>query len=247
MRFRRLYAHRRRRRINKLHIIIGIVLLIEFIYASVYLISSEIDLKANAKLQEQLSNYVDGNKIDFKKLKEQNPDTIAHIKVNNTNIDYVVVKPTDNEFYLKHNFNKDKNRAGWIFTDYRNKVDESDRNLIIYGHNMRDNSMFETLKYVIKEDWYKNKDNREVTLITEKGIYTYKVFATYSITAEDYYINTDFKIDDDFNTFVNKLKSRSVYNYGVNVNGSDKILTLSSCLGDGRKRVVLHAKLVKKD
>ena len=73
-------------------------------------------------------------KIDFKSLKEQNPDTIAYIKVNNTNIDYVVVKGKDNSYYLTHNFLKKWNVAGWIFADYHNKFDDTDKNIVIYGN-----------------------------------------------------------------------------------------------------------------
>ena len=97
--------------------------------------------------------------MDFTELKKQNPDTVAHIKVNNTRISYVVVQGNDNEYYLNHNFNKEKNRAGWIFADYRNSFDESDKNLIIYGHNMKDGSMFDTLIKTIDKEWYTNKDN----------------------------------------------------------------------------------------
>ena len=70
------------------------------------------------------------------------------------------------------------------------------------------------------------------------------MFSTYSIKPEDYYINTEFKDNDEFDKFIKKLKSRSIYDYKVEVSGEDKILTLSSCIGDGTKRVVLHAKLI---
>ena len=70
------------------------------------------------------------------------------------------------------------------------------------------------------------------------------MFSSYSIKVEDYYINTIFKDDDEFNTFVNTLKKRSVYNYNVDVSGEDSILTLSTCTGNGKSRMVLHAKLL---
>jgi len=182
--------------------------------------------------------------VDFEELKKQNPDTVAYIKLFNTNIDYIVVKGKDNSYYLNHNFEKKYNIAGWIFADYRNKVDESDKNLIIYGHNTRDNSMFGTLKNILDKDWYENRDNHIVTLVTEKKKYYYIVFSTYTIIPEDYYISTSFKNNADFDKFVKKLKSRSNYNYGIDVTGDDKILTLSSCITEGKKRVVLHAKLI---
>ena len=104
--------------------------------------------------------------------------------------------------------------------------------------------MFGTLKNTLNEVWYENEDNQKIVLVTEKGIYYYQVFSTYSIKPEDYYINTEFKDNDEFDKFIKKLKSRSIYDYKVEVSGEDKILTLSSCIGDGTKRVVLHAKLI---
>lgn len=209
--------------------------------------------KENQSIKEELNKSVeviendDENeiKIDFNILKEKNPDTIAYLKVNNTNIDYVVVKGNDNSYYLKHNFNKNNNRSGWIFMDYHNKFDGTDKNIVIYGHNTRDGSMFGTLRNVVKESWYTNKNNHIVTLVTPYEILYYQVFSTYSINVEDYYINTIFKSNNEFNIFVNTLKKRSVYNYGVEVNGDDSILTLSTCTGNGTKRMVLHAKKIE--
>ena len=87
-------------------------------------------------------------------------------------------------FYLKHSFDKSNNSAGWIFADYRNKFDGTDKNIIIYGHNMKDNSMFGRLKSVISEDWYNNEDNKYITLITENEIQIYEVFSVYQIEKE---------------------------------------------------------------
>ena len=182
-------------------------------------------------------------KIDFVKLKDLNSDTVAYLQVNDTNINYIVVKGKDNSYYLNHNFEKEWNVAGWIFADYHNKFDGTDKNIIIYGHNSRDGSMFGDLKKVLSKEWYANENNREIILVTEKYTYYYQVFSTYSILAEDYYINTYFENDGEFDFFVKTLKGRSVYNYDINVDSTDRILTLSSCFGDGTKRVVLHAKL----
>ena len=66
--------------------------------------------------------------IDFGELKKKNPDTVAWIKIENTNIEYPVVKAKDNDYYLNRSFDKKKNSAGWIFMDYRDKADGTDRN-----------------------------------------------------------------------------------------------------------------------
>lgn len=194
--------------------------------------------KKNEK--EEIKEY----KIDFDALKKSNSDTVGYIKVNNTNIDYVVVQAKDNNYYLNHNFNKEKNRAGWIFLDYRNKLDGSDKNTIIYGHNMKDGSMFETLSSVLQKWWYEDSNNYIVTFTTEEKTFMYQVFSTYDIKNEDYYIKTKFNSDNDYEKFLKTIKSRSNHDYGIELTKDDTILTLSSCLGAGEKRVVLHAKKV---
>ncbi len=222
------------------------------IYYSYKIILWEMNVKENKSIQEKLDKHIIIDKkdkekpfrVDFKELQSRNSDTIAYIQVNGTNIHYVVVKGTNNSYYLSHNFDKKWNLGGWVFADYHNKFDETDKNIIIYAHNMKDGSMFETLKDTLEKKWYSKKENHIVTLVTVRGTYKYQVFATYSIEPEDYYINTYFNNDDEYLKFLNTLKGRSIYDYKVDLSNEDKILTLSSCLGDGSKRVVLHAKLI---
>ena len=157
-----------------------------------------------------------------------------------------MVQGNDNDYYLKHNYNKNKNVSGWIFADYHNRFDDTDKNIIIYGHNTRDGSMFGTLKNVLTNNWQQTDNNLIITLVTEKDTYYYKVFSTYEIIPEDYYLKTEFKDTNEFDRFINKIKDRSNYNYNIEVNPSDKILTLSSCTIGGKTRVVLHAKQIIK-
>jgi len=111
--------------------------------------------------------------IDFNKLKKRNPDTIAFIKVNGTNIEFPIVQTTNNDYYLTHNFNKEYNSAGWIFADYKNKLDGTDKNIIIYGHNTKGNTMFSSLNNILKEEWYNNEENYKIVFITENEYFIY--------------------------------------------------------------------------
>ncbi len=181
--------------------------------------------------------------IDFPSLKKQNNDTIAYLKVDNTNISYAIVRGNDNLYYLSHNFNKEYGVAGWIFADYRNKFDETDKNIIIYGHNTNDGSMFGSLKKVLNYEW--QSIDEKIMLITEAKTYYYQVFSTYLVNPEDYYITTEFPNDTEYTKFIETIKSRSNYAYQVEVSANDKILTLSTCSDNGAKRVVLHAKLIQ--
>lgn len=181
--------------------------------------------------------------VDFEPIRKINSDTVAFIYVKNTNISYPVVQASDNKFYLNHSINKESNNAGWIFMDYRNRLDGNDKNIIVYGHNRVDGIMFGTLRNTLKSEWYSNEDNLVVQLVTEDEIYKYQVFSVYKIKAEDYYIRTEF--DNDFKEFLDVLKKRSVYDFKIDLEEDDKILTLSTCVGFSDTRLVLHAKLIK--
>ena len=228
-----------------------IIFLSLFVYSLIHIVLWFNENKHTEKIIEELThsdtiiiNKDDNTKqINFDELKKKNKDTIAWLKVNNTNIDYPVVQAKDNNYYLKHSFDKKYTDAGWVFMDYRNNINELNKNIIIYGHARKDKSMFGTLKNTLKKDWYNNKDNHIITLTTKDNEYKYQVFSTYHITTEEYYIKTDFNSDDEFNKFVNTLKKRSTHNYNVEVNELDQILTLSSCFNE-KEKVVLHAKLL---
>lgn len=243
----------KRRLKKKFRIIIVLLLILIFsfglIYSLINIFNWKIDVDKNNNIIKELRNNIKINKedkeykVDFKSLKEQNSDTVCYLKVSGTKIDYVVVKGEDNSYYLNHNFNKEYNSAGWIFMDYHNNLVDN-RNIVIYGHNMRDGSMFGSLDSTLKKEWQEDKNNQKIMLVKEDGTYYYQVFSTYTIEPEEYYIKTDFSSNDNFYSFIKELKSRSNYDYNVEVNENDKILTLSSCTNSGKNRVVLHAKLI---
>lgn len=235
------------------NLIVYSILLFILIYSGIKIYKWYKDKTNNNEIAEQIKDTViveDENEdkeeyaIDFNKLKEQNNEIVAWIKVNNTNIEYPVVKGTNNSFYLNHSFDKSKNSAGWIFADYRNKIDNTDKNIVIYGHNMRDDSMFGSLKNILNSDWYDNEENTNITLYTENEKCIYKVFSIYKIESEDYYIKTEFSNDNEFDQFVNTIKKRSIKEFDIDVSNSDNILTLSTCANNNKYRVVLHAKKI---
>jgi len=219
-----------------------------FIISTFFIIRWYIYNNQNKVLQDKLSeatttieNSNTKYKVDFTKLKEINKETVAWIKVEGTKIEYPVVKSNDNSYYLNHNFEKKYNNAGWIFMDYRNKLDGTDKNIIIYGHNMKDLSMFGTLKDALSEEWYNNKENKFITFITETETFTYEVFSIYQIKNEEYYITTQFK-EGEYEKFLQTLKERSAKDFNVELTKDDTILTLSTCANNNKYRVVLHAK-----
>ena len=191
--------------------------------------------------KEDAEKYI----IDFNILKEKNSDTVAWIKVNGTDIEYPIVKTSNNDYYLNHSFDKSYNTNGWVFMDHKNKCDNTDKNMVVYGHNRRDGSMFGTLKNILTDEWQNNHDNFIIPFITENEKSEYQVFSIYRIEKEDYYITTSFGSDNKFNEFIDNIKSRSLKDFGTNVTEDDNILTLSTCANDNKYRVVLHAKKIK--
>ena len=200
--------------------------------------SIEIDNSTKTKKEDKI--------INFDTLIKKNKDTKGWLEVKGTKINYPFVQSKDNKYYLTHSFDKKYTDAGWVFLDFRNNIDNPDKNTIIYGHARKDKTMFGTLKNTLKKDWYNNKENQIIKMITPKYTLEYQVFSTYHIKTEDYYIQTNFNSDKDFEKFLTTIKNRSTHNYKVNLNKDDYILTLSSCYLENEK-IVLHAKQIKKE
>ena len=182
--------------------------------------------------------------VDLKKLKERNNDTVGWINVNNTNINYPFVRANDNDYYLHHSFDKSYNNAGWVFLDYRNNKDLTNKNNIIYGHHRVNNTMFTSLLNTLNQSWYTNKDNHIIRVSLENENSLWQIISVYKIPVESYYITTKFNTDNEFITFLDTISKRSIYDFNYNVNKDDIILTLSTCYDDNT-RVVVHAKLIK--
>lgn len=184
--------------------------------------------------------------VDFTNLLNINSDTKGWIQVNGTNINYPFVQTTDNKYYLKRDFNKKSNSAGWVYMDYRNDINNLNRNTILYAHGRLNGTMFGSLKNIFDSDWFDDVNNHVIKLSTLTENTLWQVFSVYHIPTTSDYLQTEFSSDTEFLEFVNMLKDRSQYNFNVEFNETDNILTLSTCYND-EERVVLHAKLIKKE
>lgn len=255
-------GYKSNKNINWIRIILIVVFSTLIIFSVYKIIEWRKDNKANDEIldnlydaievyEEATSTVDDGDnsenrnnyKVDFVKLKKQNKDTVAWLKVNNTEINYPVVQGKDNSYYINHNFEKKYNQAGWVFADYKNKLDGTDKNIVIYGHNMKNNSMFGSLPDILNKKWYNNNDNYIIDFVTEEKEYKYQVFSVYKIKTEDYYITTVFE-GDKFSQFIKTVTERSYKKFKVDVTKDDSILTLSTCGSTNDYRIVLHAKRI---
>ena len=185
--------------------------------------------------------------IDFNQLLKRNSDTVGWIEVKGTNINYPIVQTTDNNYYLTHAFDKTENEAGWVFMDYRNDSVNFNQNTIIYAHSRLTGSMFGSLKNILNSSWYTNKNNHIIRLSTPTENTMWQVFSVYTIPKESYYITPSFNSNEAYLEFLNTIKSRSEVDFSGTVNTNDKILTLSTCKDNFGNRVVMHAKLIKRE
>lgn len=216
---------------------------VDDVYDVVNLIN-DIDMEETEEQKEdagEQKQVIEALTEDFDKLLSINKDTVGWLKVNNTNVNYPVVHTTDNEYYLNYNFYKRKNYNGWVFMDYRNSIEDLNDNTIIYGHN---GTMFGSLKNTLKEKWYKNTNNQIITFNTLYAQLRFQIFAIYVTTPDFDYLVSNYNYPPNYTNFLAEVKSRSIYDFGVDVTNEDKILTLSTCAEGGAKRIVIHAKLI---
>lgn len=237
---------------------ITITCLAVFVYASKGLVDATMDYYNNHKLQNNLQdiyynadikdndNSSNSIRSGFDGLLAENDDVVGWITVDGTKIDYPILQGDTNEKYLKHNFYGDESRAGSIFLDYRNNIDSPGYNTIVYGHRMKDGSMFQHLTKFLDEDFF--NEHRKFKLDTLYEQYEGEIFAVYKTVTDFNYIQTDFNNDSEFNLFLMEIMKRAEHKTDVDFDDTDKIITLSTCdeqldVLDGR--LVVQAKLKK--
>lgn len=184
--------------------------------------------------------------VDFNELKKKNSDTVGWIKVEGTNINYPIVQSNDNKYYLNRDFNKKKNSGGWIFLDYRNDIQNLEKNTILYGHGLRSKAMFGSLNETLKESWYKNISNHIIRISTPTENTMWQIFSIYKTPVTGDYLMINFSSNKYYQEFLNELKNRSTNEFNTTVNSYDIILTLSTC-DNNIGRLVVHAKLIKRE
>ena len=204
---------------------------------------SEVEMEEEIPKEVIKSKYTFEN--SFKKLLSINKETVAYLTVKNTNIAYPVVQHSDNSYYLGRDFYKKKTVMGWIYMDYRNNPKEFDDNTIIYGHNMKNGTMFGSLKKAYEKSWRNNEENLTISLDLPTGNYKFRIFSIYKVDYTTDYLVTKFSSNNSKEEFIKMITKRSVFNSGVNVGIDDKILTLSTCTGSNNRRFVVHAVLIK--
>lgn len=184
--------------------------------------------------------------VDFDALRETGPDIIGWLTLPDTAINYPVTQADDNEYYLHHLYDGTYNKTGCLFADYENQEDFSDRNTIIYGHNMRDGSMFAMLNEYDEQSYFDG--HPQMYLVTPDGGYVVEIFTAFVAKPSESGSDTSpwrlsFKDDGAYTTWLSEMVSRSVIETDVTVTSSDKVLTLSTCTPGGASRFIVMGKL----
>ena len=180
--------------------------------------------------------------INIAALREENEDVLGWIRIPDTRIDYPLLQGEDNDFYLKHTWQKQRNSVGSIFLEHLNRPDLTDFNTIVYGHNMRDKSMFGQLdNYSIEGFW---ETHPYVYVAIDTGVYRYEVFAFLQAPVDSVTYSIRPQRDDTKQEFIDYSMEHTWIDTGVRPVITDRILTLSTCTGrDYSARNVVQARL----
>ncbi len=196
--------------------------------------SSSAASSKNVSSNDDGRDVVNGD-VNFTELWKVNPDMYAWIKIPNTNVDYPVLQTSgDDGFYLEHNYKKEYEFAGSIYTEKLNKKDFSDPNTVLYGHNMLNGTMFRTLHNFRDPDFF--AANPYIYILLPDRTLTYEIFSAYEYDDRHILYSFDFSDEDVYAEYLayatNPTESMMCNRREIEVTTDDKIITLSTCLGN---------------
>lgn len=180
--------------------------------------------------------------VNFEDLSEINSDIIGWLDIDNTAINYPVVQGEDNSYYLKHLFDKNYNSSGCIFLNCNNSFDFSDHNNVIYGHHMKNGTMFSSLMEYKNQDYYDAHPQAILVSLTQN--YIIDIFSGYVASTNDNAWRISFASENEYAEWIAKIKKRSCFISNIAPSVSDKIITFSTCSYEfDNARFVLHGVL----
>lgn len=184
--------------------------------------------------------------VDFEGLREKNPDVVAWIQIPALEgVDYPVVMGEDNAYYVSHNWEKEESEEGAIFLDFRNQPDFSQPHNILYGHCMKDGTMFQPLGQWEKESFLRGND-RTVLLYLPEEVRVYEIIGSERVNALDSRVyKTDYTAGDTWADAIGETLRHLWYETDTQYDGNSEILTLSTCMG-GDQRLTVHAICVER-
>lgn len=192
---------------------------------------------------------VPGRTIDFEAIQtNENADIYAWIYVPGTEVDYPVLQhPQNDAYYLDHDMQGKKASCGSIYTEKINSKDFNDNHTVLYGHNMKNGTMFKTLRYYDEKTFF--QDNKYIYVYTEKDTRVYQIFGAYEY--DDRHLLKNFATENagEYQKYLESVKKLSDacghFDRDMSLNSSDKIITLSTCIANKpESRYLVQAKLI---
>lgn len=180
--------------------------------------------------------------VDFAALQAENPDVVGWIYIEALGISYPVVQGTDNEYYLHMTYQKTYNFAGTIFIDCENDRNFQDLNTIVYGHNMKDGSMFGILNRIVTENAYANSPY--FWMLTPERDYKYEIFSAHTSEVNSLTYTLFSKPGKEFTSYLEQMKAISEIATQAEPGKFDRVMTLSTCTGNSATRFVLQGILL---
>lgn len=180
------------------------------------------------------------SEMDLEALRQTNPDVVGWIAIPETDIFYPIVQTGDNTYYLNHTWQKTRSSVGAIFLEQYSSPELNDFNTLIYGHKMRDGSMFGVLSSYQNMDYW--KEHPSVYLVDDKEVYRYDIFAAYEVGVREIIYRLDLEERELQQEFIRFSLEHSNIDTGIVPEVSEKIVTLSTCTGRGHAtRFVVQA------
>jgi len=205
---------------------------------------NELIEQINDTLKNEMVLAPDEVSVDFSGLKRLNEDCVAWILIPNTNINYPVVEGIDNSYYVTHTFKKKSNKSGSIFLDMRNSSDFSDKNTIIYGHNLKNNKMFSDLRKYLSQSYFDS--HKKIIIYTEGKQFIYEAFSVYKTMEDSEAYKVKFKDEETFLNHVDGSIEKSQIVFEGDKSNINNIITLSTCTNNKEgERVIVVEKLAE--
>ncbi len=179
--------------------------------------------------------------VDMDELKNQNLDTIGWIYYPVLGINYPIMQDDDNKYYMTHTYQGEKNAAGSIFIDMNASVDFSDDNSLVYGHNMKNGTMFGSLKNIRNTEIVKN--NPYIWVFIDNTAFRYQIFSWHDAKVTDKSFQTIFDTLEEKQEYLDYIEKIAEYKLDVPIDEEDKIITLSTCTSDSSVRFLVHGVL----
>ncbi len=229
-------------------VVLGVTYMSYYLYNNYKTRKDNTEILGNVKINEtDITGTKTERMLQLEELQKENEEIIGWLEIEGTNINYPVLQASDNDYYLTHNYKKEKSSTGSIFLDKDFDLINGSSNYLIYGHRSKSGLMFEDLMKYAKEDFY--KEHTKVKFTTNKDDSLYEILSVFysrvyyksekNVFRYYYFVNAN--NEQEYNDFVNNAKKVSLYDTGVTANYGEQLLTLSTCeysQEDGRFAIV---------